>query len=111
MRLSVQQTAQRSTRRTTSPLPAVGRSISSMRTSRRPWKTAAFIFMVSESSLVFQLSRQNMRRLHPALGERRVGVDGAGEFLDGQFRADGCRRLGDELGGVRADDLCAEQLP
>jgi hypothetical protein len=41
----------------------------------------------------------------------RVGVDVADQFLDGRIPALGQGELGQQLGDVGADQVCAEQLP
>lgn len=42
--------------------------------------------------------------------EGRVGVDGARDFLVGRLHADGEAEFGDHLGGIRPDDVCAEDF-
>ncbi len=44
------------------------------------------------------------------LGHRRMGVDGGVDFCGGELLVERESHLGDELGGVFADDVCAEQF-
>ena len=43
-------------------------------------------------------------------GHGWVGVDGGVDFLDREFLIEGEAHFGDELGGVVADDVCAEEF-
>ncbi len=47
------------------------------------------------------------RLVHP-LRQRRVGVHGAGEILGASVKLHGGDRFGDQLGGVGAEDVYAE---
>ena len=47
---------------------------------------------------------------HPCFAERRMRVNGLAEFGSGKLGADGRRRSGDQLRGVRTDRGCTEQL-
>src|SRR5439155_20242663 len=51
-----------------------------------------------------------LRRLHEGLGQRRVGVDGAGGLLRGALQPQGHAGLGDEVRRMRPDHVDAEHL-
>src|SRR5947209_6095315 len=49
--------------------------------------------------------------LHHGLGEGRVRMDRAGDFLEAALQLLRDNELCDQLGGTDPDDVCAEQLP
>jgi hypothetical protein len=52
-----------------------------------------------------------VKRFLQRFRQRRVGVDVADQFLDGQIPALGQGQLGQQLGDLGADQVRAEQLP
>src|ERR1700737_4464401 len=50
------------------------------------------------------------RRLHRALTQRGVGMDGVGDVLQGGFKLQGEHGLGDQVAGAGPDDMHTEDL-
>ena len=55
-------------------------------------------------------AQQHVGGFHPGFGEGGMGVDGVGEFGGGQLGANGGGGFRDEVRGVEADHLRAQQL-
>ncbi len=58
-------------------------------------------------SEVNRVAFRGQRRLVDRLAHRRVGVDGGVDFLGGEFLVERQAHLGDQFGGVVADDVRA----
>ena len=54
---------------------------------------------------MYGLFKDAVSRLHEALGQRRVGVYGSEQFLYRRFTLKGNASLGDEVGGMRTDNM------
>jgi len=61
--------------------------------------------VAARPSHVDRLAVGGVRRLHHRFGHRRVGVHGAHQLLVGPLHLQGDAGLGDQVGGVGAEDV------